>query len=196
MKYDPRVKWGPKPKCIVPHCARASRGVRGGLCATHSARNPGTQFVKSQYEKSERERFWEKVDKAGECWIWIGSKYSKLGYGGFRSTEINPDGISIAAHRVSYYYEHGVYSTGRDFNIDHLCRNTMCVRPDHLEMVSARENVMRGIGPTSVNAKKTHCKRGHEFAEGSFWMNGNGRKCKECHRSAARRFLAKKRGDS
>jgi hypothetical protein len=71
--------------------------------------------------------------------------------------------------------------------LDHLCRNPACVRPDHLEAVTARENTLRGIGPTAVNALKTHCVHGHEFTPENTRMKGIRRVCRECQRAANRK---------
>lgn len=47
--------------------------------------------------------------------------------------------------------------------LDHLCRVRRCVNPSHLEPVTNRENILRGNGATAINARKTHCKRGHSL---------------------------------
>lgn len=75
--------------------------------------------------------FWSKVDKSGDCWNWTAA-LSKGGYGFF---------WNCYAHRVAYTEQFG--SVGGDVELDHLCRNRKCVRPDHLEPVSRRENLMR-----------------------------------------------------
>jgi hypothetical protein len=64
--------------------------------------------------------------------------------------------------------------------IDHLCRNTSCVRPDHLEVVTREENALRG----SRNAAKTHCDRGHEFTPENTYVppSRDHRACRECRR--------------
>jgi len=66
--------------------------------------------------------------------------------------------------------------------LDHLCRNHACVNPSHLEVVSGRENVVRGIGPTAKNAKKTHCVNGHALTPENLYRHSpaGGRKCKAC----------------
>lgn len=103
------------------------------------------------------QRFWSKVDKAGECWLWTGSLHS-LGY-----ARLGVDGERVYVHRYSYELANGAIPDG--LTIDHLCRVRHCVNPDHLEAVTLAENLRRSpTQPTSVNGRKRRCKRGHEFS--------------------------------
>jgi hypothetical protein len=106
---------------------------------------------------SAEERFWSKVDKTGECWLWTGST-EDLGYARF-----GVNGTRVYVHRFAYELEVGPIPDG--LTIDHLCRVRYCVNPDHLEAVTQRQNVMRSpVQVTAVNARKTHCPRGHEYS--------------------------------
>lgn len=131
------------------------------------------------------DRFWLLVEKKGPdgCWIWKGGK-SKEGYG-----QYSFKGICFWSHRLSYILEHGYIDD--KLTIDHLCRNPTCVNPKHLEMVTIVENFMRGNGWGAVNARKTHCKRGHIYSEENTYRypreNANGivhrsRQCRSCDR--------------
>lgn len=91
------------------------------------------------------------------CWLWIGGITSS-GYGAFWR-----NGKTVLAHRVCYEIHKG--QVPRELTLDHLCRNTACVNPDHLEAVTIKENTARGISPPAKNVKKTHCHRGHEFTD-------------------------------
>jgi hypothetical protein len=70
-------------------------------------------------------------------------------------------------------------------HLDHLCGNRSCVRPDHLEPVTQRENTLRGGSFSAVNAKKTHCIRGHEFAGENLGARSDGRACLRCKQEQA-----------
>lgn len=92
-------------------------------------------------------------------------------------------GAARLAHKIAYEVEHGPVRPG--LHLDHLCRNPKCINPDHLEPVSPRENIIRGVGPTAINAAKTHCKHGHEFSPSNTYVNGKGnRSCRACNRAA------------
>jgi hypothetical protein len=71
------------------------------------------------------------------CWVWTRA-VAPNGYG-----YVRVQGSLQLAHRVFYEREHGPISD--DLHLDHLCRNQRCVNPDHLEPVTCRENVRRGV---------------------------------------------------
>ena len=110
------------------------------------------------------------------CWLWIGS-VSTGGYGLIGlNKKVRP------AHRILYEQKFGPIPVGLE--IDHLCRTRCCVNPDHLEAVTRRENIMRGLGPSARQAKQTHCKNGHPLAGENLVINkgkyGPMRQCKTC----------------
>lgn len=131
-------------------------------------------------------RFWTKVHapKLTACWEWTASR--RNGYGQFG---VSADAI-VPAHRFAYEYLVGPIPEG--LVIDHLCRNPACVNPRHLEPVSSGENVLRGESPQACNARKTHCKHGHEFTpENTYVDRGSRRHCKVCRARRTREFNAR-----
>lgn len=97
--------------------------------------------TQSRYGCVDLDRFWAKVDKTDACWLWTGG-HNGLGYGRF---QLGRRGRLVYAHRYSYELAKGAIPD--DLVIDHLCRTSACVNPDHLEPVTIRENHMRGVHP-------------------------------------------------
>jgi hypothetical protein len=113
------------------------------------------------------ERFWSHVDKSGECWLWTAHR-DKDGYG--RHRLLGRGTRQSMAHRIAYEMEYGAIPDGL-----------------HLKPASIRENVLRGCGISAENARKTHCKRGHEFTAENTRLNGGSRVCRTCTREWAQR---------
>jgi hypothetical protein len=100
------------------------------------------------------------------------------------------DGRVQLPHRVFYELANGPIPKGLE--ADHLCRNTLCVNPDHIELVTHRENILRGNSPSAQQARQTHCKRGHLLEGENVYKadtsSPNARKCKECRRERERAY--------
>lgn len=122
--------------------------------------------------KTDKERFFEKVEKTDTCWLWKASIRGG-GYGQFFWNRKIGE-----AHRFSYELVKGEIAEGLD--IDHLCRVRNCVNPNHLEAVTRRENLIRGAGTTAINFYKDKCSRGHKFDEKNTYVFRNARKCRIC----------------
>ena len=121
------------------------------------------------------ERFWEQIQKTETCWLWTGS-LTRGGYG-----QIRADGRLQYVHRISCALVG--HPIPEDLTADHLCRVRNCVNPDHIEAVSFRENVLRGIGPTADNARRGLCKKGHQLLQ---LFTEHRRDCRECTRERSR----------
>lgn len=132
-------------------------------------------------------RFWSKVKiMPNGCWEWIASKHPR-GYGVFRN-----NGILNRAHRFSYEMIKGKIPKGLVLDHD-PCNNTSCVNPAHLIAVTQKTNILRGNGVCAKNARKTHCKRGHEFtAQNTYIYPDDRRECRKCARESNKKYRLQK----
>lgn len=135
-------------------------------------------------------RFWEHVNlhggtdylddplarldaSAGECWTWSGWA---AGNGAHLYGRLNIFGTSVQAHNLGYREFGGSIPEG--MVLDHLCRNTLCVRHNHLEPVTGIENVDRGLRGRPANPT---CKRGHPYDEANTrWGTRKGKPVRIC----------------
>lgn len=123
--------------------------------------------------------FWHKVEKTDTCWVWRGTRQTK-GYGYHVASK-----RGSLAHRFAYQLLVGPIPDG--LQVDHVCRNRWCVRPEHMRLVTPRENVLAGIGISAQNARKTHCLRGHPFEGTNLLRDSKGRRmCATCRRQQNR----------
>jgi hypothetical protein len=95
-------------------------------------------------------RFWDKVNKTDNCWLWTAGTDNKYKYGRFWLNE-----RMMLAHRVSYELTVGPIPDG--LVLDHRCFNPSCVNPKHLEPVSVKKNIERRSG---LNKNNTSGARG------------------------------------
>jgi hypothetical protein len=131
----------------------------------------------SQKDGDRIDAFWKKVDRSAGPqghWRWRGNHY-RNGYGScaFRRHSHN-------AHRIAYLLAGFTIPPG--WVVDHLCRTRWCVNPHHLEAVPTRINVLRGVGRSAQNARKTACLRGHPLAGANLYAYPTGRHCRACLR--------------
>lgn len=127
-------------------------------------------------------RFWSKVDRTEDCWLWTG--WINKGYGRWCPDVKNRK--TASTHRYAYELLVGPIPDG--LTLDHLCRNKACVNPAHLEPVTARENIQRARPHCA--AKSTHCRHGHEWTPENTFLHGNRVRCRECRKVQDRKARA------
>lgn len=150
-----------------------------------------------RYAAADPAKFWERVIPSEGCWLWSGVVNPTTGYSQF-SVRTDTGVITIYAHRWAYELLVGPVPDGLE--LDHLCRNRECVRPDHLEPVLPAVNVRRGVGPERTRlryAAQTHCRNGHPLAGDNLRLSRRGaytaRVCRTCQADAMKRFYERRR---
>ncbi len=120
-----------------------------------------------------------KLRRDSKCITWTGYR----GSGGYATIIITRKRKAKAhmVHRIIYEATIGKIPCGLE--IDHLCRNRACVNPVHMRVVTSRENTLCGMSPSAINARKTHCIRGHALTGDNLYVRPNGkRNCMICRR--------------
>jgi len=187
--------------CTVDGCTRPHRCK--GLCEIHYSRkrNGNDNMSPELLRYRRRPPLLESFERTSvdECWPWLGNL--SHGYGRWVG--------DVHAHRAVYEALIGPLPAGLD--LDHLCHNRdttcpggtencvhrRCVNPAHLEPVPRRVNVLRGAGPSAVNARKDECIHGHPFDAANTYINRDGwRGCRTCNRERRRHYRAKARAAS
>jgi hypothetical protein len=175
--------------CMMDGCEGALEAR--GLCQKHYLRqwkygDPNTVLaptITHGLSIAERLEFHSKLNPDTGCIEWQGS----LGGNGYARLEIAPDRRRQQAHRLAYEINVGPIPDG--MVIDHLCRNRKCINHKHLEVVTIKQNVLRGIGISAKNANKTHCLKGHPLSGDNLSITrGHGRevrRCKTCANAAS-----------
>ncbi len=153
----------------------------------------GRMFSASSFAK----RFWGKVLRTGDCWLWVGARnpkdYGKLGL----------YGKTLASHRVSYELSFGPIPDG--LAVLHKCDNPPCVRPDHLFLGTLKDNsqdcLAKGrnkfdlsalcAGRTKQNENLKTCKLGHEYGVTRYPDGRPRRYCPTCSRERHHKDKAK-----
>jgi len=135
------------------------------------------------------QKFWFYLGKqpVDGCWLWPKGKHSG-GYGLlYRSVKKGDKYTASTTYVHRFAYENLVGPIPEGMTIDHLCRNRACCNPKHLEVVTNKENILRGLGAAAVHARQTHCVWGHEFTQDNTYVRANGgRQCNICRLQKSR----------
>jgi HNH endonuclease len=147
------------------------------------------------------DRFWAYTEKSEGCWRWTGPLHN-AGYG----MMFTVDRGSVLAHRFAYEALVGPIPEG--MQIDHLCHNRdrsctvaadcphrRCVRPDHLQPATHRDNTLRGNSPHAQHGRATRCPQGHPYDETNTYVNRGRRSCRTCKRKRNRERVVRIRNE-
>ena len=148
-------------------------------------------------QKQELRRFWKRIKRFNDCWVWEGANRR----GRIRNGKSNSystctfKGKNESVHRIFYEAYKGKIKMGLE--IDHLCRNTLCVNPTHLEAITHAENCRRGTSWHHFVEKAkliTRCPQGHEYTKENTYITPKKptRHCRTCVRNRSREYQRRK----
>lgn len=166
--------------CTVEGCG-SPRFARG-LCPRHrrhAIQGKELSAKKLIYSRFSEADFWARVDKSDGCWEWKAA----LTLAGYGKVQL-PSGKTGAAHRLAYERVNGPIPEG--LVIDHLCRNKKCVRPDHLEAVTVKENTVRGASSLDFSGRCLSGKHVLESDSDIVQLTRGKRTCAKCKHEGER----------
>lgn len=108
---------------------------------------------------TQSERFWSKVDKTGECWMWTGTVASGYGWFGLGGR----GGGSTTAHRWAWSSVNGPIPEGMQIDHRTTC-SKLCVNPDHLRLATPKQN-----GENRASTRATSGYRGVRLHRSGRW---------------------------
>jgi hypothetical protein len=120
-------------------CGQQTKLARQSLSSTGQIKGQPLDYIHNHHARKKEYR----IDQATGCWIWLLAKndrgYGRKQLGGRKES----GGHKVPAHRYMYEKIYGKIPAG--LQLDHVCRNTSCVNPTHLQPVTCAENTRRGL---------------------------------------------------
>lgn len=126
-----------------------------------------------------KDKIWAKVDRRNgdlKCWEWTSVKTEK-GYGRY---SIYPNRAQYA-HRLVWVLCGNLIPS--ELVLDHICKNRGCVNPNHLRLVTLRQNTLENSDSISAkNLKRSGCKNGHPYTKSNLQKTSKYRRCVKCQK--------------
>ena len=112
------------------------------------------------------------IDFTDTCWLWLRTQQFGYGYTKIKRTRWR-------LHRLMYTVKHGPIPPRLE--VCHKCDIRNCCNPDHLFLGTTKDNMQDASTKKRWSKQhRTHCIRGHSFAEWSMFK-GTKRECRKCH---------------
>ena len=93
------------------------------------------------------QRFWKYIKKTPTCWLWVGRSKNEWGYGviGLGGRNAGKERV----HRLSWMMHNGAIPPG--LFVLHKCDVPACIRPDHLFLGTAADNMKDCLSKNRIN---------------------------------------------
>ncbi len=160
---------------------RARSGVLGGPLRTADGQiAPVPAYMRLDLQTDRNGPVPSHRPELGRCWLWTGSLTNGYGY-------VRVGKRKVQAYRINYERWIGPIPPGAI--LDHLCRVRACVRPDHCDPTTYRENTVRSpIHTAMAKAARDTCPEGHPFDEANTYIQPRTgwRLCRTCQREKRR----------